>query len=64
LLKTTLFRVNVAPEATSNRRKSELLDLELRWMVWPLPLMVRLSPEAITGRPLKPSVLLLAVDSK
>jgi hypothetical protein len=59
-----VFRFNVALEATSKKRKSASLELVLRWIVWPLPTMVRLSPDVVNGSPLGPSLVLSAVVSK
>src|SRR5262249_21409126 len=49
-------RVRDAPAATSNRRKAGVPVLGS--MVSPWPTMVRLSPAAMTGSPLPPSVVL------
>ena len=40
-----------------------MLAAVLRWIVAPLPAMVRLSPAVITGRPVGPSVVLLTLPS-
>src|SRR2546423_9222183 len=53
-----LLSASEAPAATSNRRNSGVPRAVLRWMLSPLPRIVRLSPAAITGRPVGPSVLL------
>src|SRR5262249_23806335 len=54
-----------APLATSNRRKAGVPVAALRWIVSPLPTMVRLSLAAMRGRPVGPNVLLFtAVNEK
>src|SRR5262249_10211112 len=50
--------VRAAPLATSNRRKAGVPVAALRWIVSPLPTMVRLSLAAMRGRPVGPNVLL------
>src|SRR3954463_13267547 len=45
---------SVAPGATSNRRNGGVPAAVLRWIVAPLPTMLRLSPVNTTGRPFAP----------
>src|SRR6516165_7155866 len=59
------WSVRAAPLATANRRKAGVPVAVLRWIVSPLPTMVRLSLAAMQGRPVTPNVLLsTAVNEK
>src|SRR4051794_6797620 len=48
------FSDSIAPGATSNRRNGGVPAAVLRWIVAPLPTMLRLSPVNTTGRPFAP----------